>query len=118
MQAGQQVKDETFEPLNIACVFSPPAEGNRDIMQIQEDLQQERIDNEKEPDQKKAALMAIIDDYNKQYGTNHSVAEFDAYYQDVQKRIKSQKYTNQDYPHTAYSDIWNQSLSATYPLQL
>ena len=105
MQAYQQEKDETFEPLNIACVFSPPAEGNRDIMQIQEDLQQERIDNEKEPDQKKAALMAIIDDYNKQYGTNHSVAEFDAYYQDVQKRIKSQKYTNQDYPHKNKIDI-------------
>ena len=105
MQAEQQEKDETFEPLNIACVFSPPAEGNRDIMQIQEDLQQERIDNEKEPDQKKAALMAIIDDYNKQYGTNHSVAEFDAYYQDVQKRIKSQKYTNQDYAHKNKIDI-------------
>ena len=105
MQAYQQEKDESFEPLNIACVFSPPAEGNRDIMQIQEDLQQERIDNEKEPDQKKAALMAIIDDYNKQYGTNHSVAEFDAYYQDVQKRIKSQKYTNQDYAHKNKIDI-------------
>ena len=105
MQAEQQEKDETFEPLNIACVFSPPAEGNRDIMQIQEDLQQERIDNEKEPDQKKAALMAIIDDYNKQYGTNHSVAEFDAYYQDVQKRIKNQKYTNQDYAHKNKIDI-------------
>jgi type I restriction enzyme R subunit len=74
-------------------------------MQIQEDLLQERIDNEKEPDQKKAALMAIIDDYNKQYGTNHSVAEFDAYYQDVQKRIKSQKYTNQDYAHKNKIDI-------------
>ena len=105
MQAEQQEKDEAFEPLNIACVFSPPAEGNRDIMQIQEDLQQERIDNEKEPDQKKAALMAIIDDYNKQYDTNHSVAEFDAYYQDVQKRIKNQKYTNQDYAHKNKIDI-------------
>ena len=105
MQAEQQEKDEAFEPLNIACVFSPPAEGNRDIMQIQEDLQQERIDNEKEPDQKKASLMAIIDDYNKQYGTNHSVTEFDAYYQDVQKRIKSQKYTNQDYAHKNKIDI-------------
>lgn len=105
LQTEQQEKDETFEPLNIACVFSPPAEGNRDIMQIQEDLQQERIDNEKEPDQKKAALVAIIDDYNKQYGTNHSVAEFDAYYQDVQKRIKSQKYTNQDYAHKNKIDI-------------
>lgn len=47
IQADKQFMDETFEPLNIACVFSPPAEGNSDIMQIQEDLQQERLDNEK-----------------------------------------------------------------------
>ena len=105
MQAKQQEKDETYEPLNIACVFSPPADGNRDVMQIQEDLQQERIDNEKEPEQKKAALKDIIKDYNKQYDTNHSVEEFDAYYQDVQKRIKSQKYTNQDCAHKNKIDI-------------
>ena len=105
IQDNKQFLDETFEPLNIACVFSPPAEGNSDIMQIQEDLQQERLDNEKEPDQKKAALTAIISDYNQQYGTNHSVAEFDAYYQDVQQRIKNQKYTNKDYPHKNKIDI-------------
>jgi type I restriction enzyme R subunit len=105
IQDDRQFMDETFEPLNIACVFSPPAEGNKDIMQIQEDLQQERLDNEKEPDQKKAALMTIIDDYNKQYGTNHSIEEFDAYYQDVQQRIKNQKYINKDYPHKNKIDI-------------
>ena len=105
MQSERQEWDEAFEPLNIACVFSPPAEGNRDIMQIQEDLQQERLDNEKEPDQKKAALTTIIDEYNKQYGTGHSVAEFDAYYQDVQQRIKNQKYTNKDYAHKNKIDI-------------
>ncbi len=32
-------------PLNIACVFSPPAEGNKDIQQLQEDLAQEKEDN-------------------------------------------------------------------------
>ena len=105
MQSERQEWDEAFEPLNIACVFSPPAEGNGDIMQIQEDLQQERLDNEKEPDQKKAALTTIIDEYNKQYGTGHSVAEFDAYYQDVQQRIKNQKYTNKDYAHKNKIDI-------------
>ena len=105
IQADRQNEDEAFEPLNIACVFSPPAEGNKDIMQIQEDLQQERLDNEKEPDQKKTALKAIIKDYNDQYGTNHSVEEFDAYYQDVQQRIKNQKYTNKDYPHKNKIDI-------------
>lgn len=105
MQADKQSEDKMYEPLNIACVFTPPAEGNRDIMQIQEDLQQERLDNEKEPDQKKAALRSIIKDYNLQFGTSHSVDEFDAYYQDVQNRIKDQKYTNQDYPHENKIDI-------------
>ena len=28
------------EPLNIACVFTPPAEGNKDIMQMQKNLAQ------------------------------------------------------------------------------
>ncbi len=93
------------EPLNIACVFSPPAEGNKDIMQIQEDLNQERIDNEVDPDKKKEALKSIIDQYNEQYGTNHSVNEFDAYYQDVQQRIKNQKYNNKDYAHKNKIDI-------------
>ena len=105
MQELKQMEDEAYEPLNIACVFSPPAEGNRDIMQIQEDLPQEQRDNEQEPDQKKAALTAIIDDYNKQYGTNFYVAEFDAYYQDVQQRIKNQQYSNKDYAHKNKIDI-------------
>lgn len=104
-QASRHNLDEQYQTLNIACVFSPPAEGNKDIMQIQEDLQQERLDNEKDPDQKKAALESIIADYNHLFGTNHSVAEFDAYYQDVQQRIKDQKYTNKDYPHANKIDI-------------
>ncbi|MBQ2375282.1 MAG: type I restriction endonuclease subunit R [Bacteroidales bacterium] len=98
-------KDEGAEPLNIACVFSPPAEGNKDIMQIQEDFEQERKDNEVEPEKKKKALEAIIDHYNKQYGTNHTVSEFDVYYQDVQQRIKNQKYSNKDYAHKNKIDI-------------
>ena len=104
-QAQKMADDREYEPLNIACVFSPPAEGNRDIMQIQEDLPQELQDNEQEPDQKKAALTAIINDYNKQFGTNHSVNEFDAYYQDVQQRIKNQQYSNKDYAHQNKIDI-------------
>ena len=105
MQAQKLEMDNTYEPLNIACVFSPPAEGNRDIQQIQEDLPQEQKDNEQEPDKKKAALMTIIDDYNKQFRTNHSVTEFDAYYQDVQQRIKNQQYSNKDYAHENKIDI-------------
>lgn len=104
-QAQKMADDNEYEPLNIACVFSPPAEGNRDIMQIQEDLPQEQQDNEQEPDLKKAALTAIINDYNKQFGTNHNVNEFDAYYQDVQQRIKNQQYSNKDYAHKNKIDI-------------
>ena len=97
--------DEDYRPLNMACVFSPPAEGNQDIKQIQEDLPQEKADNEVEPNKKKEALTRIITDYNTQYGTNHRITEFDLYYQDVQQRIKDQKYTNVDYPHKNKIDI-------------
>lgn len=98
-------EDESFQPLNITCVFSPPAEGNKDVQQIQEDLPQEKVDNEQEPEKKKKALKAIIADYNAQYGTNHSINEFDRYYQDVQKRIKDQQYTNTDYPRVNKLDV-------------
>jgi len=93
------------KPLNISCVFSPPAEGSRDVKQLQEDLPQEKEDNKQEPEKKKAALKVIIDDYNKQYKTNHSITEFDLYYQDVQQRIKDQKYSNTDYPRSNKIDI-------------
>lgn len=105
LQAKRQAKDETFKPLNIACVFSPPAESYEDVQQIQEDLPQEKADNQTEPEKKKEALKQIIGDYNQQYGTNHSVGEFDLYYQDIQGRIKDQKYPNTDYPHKNKIDI-------------
>lgn len=105
VQNRHQMEDESFEPLNVACIFSPPAEGNPDIKQIQEDLQQEKIDNEHEPEKKKQALKGIIDDYNAQYDTNHVIEEFDSYYQDVQQRIKDQKYSNKDYPHKNKIDL-------------
>ena len=105
IQAEKQATDPSFLPLNTICVFSPPAEGNKDVQQIQEDLPQEKADNQQEPDKKKEALKAIIADYNAQYGTNHSISEFDLYYQDVQKRIKDQQYPNADLPHTQKIDI-------------
>ena len=104
-QAQRQAEDDSYEPLNIACVFSPPAEGNKDVKQLQEDLQQEKQDNETEPEKKKAALKAIIVDYNTQYGTNHNINDFDLYYQDVQQRIKDQKYSNKDYPRKNKIDL-------------
>ena len=105
VQAKRAAEDESFRPLNVACVFSPPAEGNKDVQQIQEDLPQEKADNEQEPGQKKEALRSIIADYNARYGTNHGVGEFDLYYQDVQKRIKDQQYPNSDLPHSKKIDI-------------
>lgn len=105
LQERYKSQSDEYVPLNVACVFSPPAYGNRDIMQIQEDLEQERMDNEVEPDKKRMALEKIIKDYNGQYGTNHTVMEFDIYYQDIQQRIKNQKYTNKDYPHKNKIDI-------------
>ena len=39
------------------------------------------------------------------FQTNHSINEFDLYYQDVQKRIKDQKYPNSDWPHANKIDV-------------
>ena len=105
MQADKQAADPDFKPLNVACVFSPPAEGDPDVKQIQEDLPQEQADNEEDPEGKKAALKAILGEYNARYGTNHRLSEFDLYYQDVQKRIKDQQWPNADYPAAQKIDI-------------
>ena len=96
MQAERKAADSNFQPLNIACVFSPPAEGDPDVKQIQEDLPTEKEDNAVEPEKKKEALKAILADYNAHYGTNHKIGEFDLYYQDVQKRIKDQQWPEAD----------------------
>jgi type I restriction enzyme R subunit len=105
LQEQKLKEDENYLPLNIACVFSPPAEGNKDVAQLQEDLPQERLDNAREPNKKKAALKEIIADYNARYSTNHDINNFDSYYQDVQTRIKNQKYSNSDLPHNQKIDI-------------
>ncbi|MCF7733643.1 MAG: hypothetical protein K9N23_18280, partial [Akkermansiaceae bacterium] len=105
MQAEKQAADPDFKPLNIACVFSPPAEGDPDVKQIQEDLPQEKEDNEVEPEKKKEALKGILANYNARYGTNHRISDFDLYYQDVQKRIKDQQWPNSDYPPAQKIDI-------------
>lgn len=105
IQAERLAADPDFVPLNVAAVFSPPAEGSKDVKQLQEDLPQEKADNAVEPNKKKEALKAIIADYNGQFGANHSINEFDLYYQDVQKRIKDQQFSNQDLAHKHKIDI-------------
>ena len=105
VQAERQAGDPDFVPLKVATVFSPPAEGNPDVRQLQEDLPQELEDNRQEPDKKKEALKTIIADYNARYSTNHTIGEFDAYYQDVQKRIKDQQYPNRDLPQKGAEKI-------------
>ncbi len=106
--ALSEVEGKVYAPLNITCVFSPPAqliakEGDQksqknaaDIKQLQDDLEQERYDNQTNPEEKKKALIEIISDYNNQFKTAHSINEFDSYYQDVQRRIKEQKYSKKE----------------------
>jgi type I restriction enzyme R subunit len=105
LQAERQAADAQFVPLKIAAVFSPPAEGNKDVQQIQEDLPQEKEDNRHDPEGKKTALKAIIADYNQRYGTNNDINNFDLYYQDVQQRIKEQQFPNRDLPRKGEEKI-------------
>ena len=105
LQAERQAADAELVPLKVAAVFSPPAEGNRDVQQIQEDLPQEQEDNRHDPEGKKTALKAIIADYNQQYRTNHDINNFDLYYQDIQQRIKDQQFPNRDLPHKGEEKI-------------
>lgn len=106
-QEQQKIIEENpdYKPLNITCLFSPPAYDNKDIQQIQEDLPNEYRDNHQEPEKKKLALEKIIDEYNRRYSTSLSINEFDLYYQDIQTRIKAQKYPEKDYPHQNKTDI-------------
>lgn len=117
IQQKEKAENPDYITLNIACVFSPPAQliakngdqqsqkNAKDVKQLQDDLEQEKEDNKQNPEEKKKALIEIIQDYNIQFNTNHSINEFDLYYQDVQKRIKDQQYSNSDYPHKNKIDI-------------
>lgn len=103
IQFEREEADSNYKPLRIACLFSPPAEGNRDIMQIQEELDQERQDNRVDPLGKKEALRRIISMYNQTYNTQHCIEEFDRYNSDVQQRIKWQG--REDVPREQKIDI-------------
>ena len=117
IQEQKVADDPDYVLLNIACVFSPPAQliaqngdtqsqkNAADIKQLQEDLAQEKEDNKHNPEEKKNALIEIIADYNRQFGTNHNINEFDLYYQDLQGRIKDQRFSNKGYPRKNKIDI-------------
>lgn len=102
-----KLQTDTPNPLNIVCLFSPPAEPGKEnqAQQYQEDLENEKEDNRTEPEKKKAALTDIIADYNRRYGTNHTISEFDNYYKDVQQRIKAQRFPLKDFPAKQRADI-------------
>ncbi len=104
-QAEKKKIDPDWQPLNIVAVFSPPADVSADVKQLQEDLPQEQEDNKHDPDAKKKALKAIIADYNARFDTNHRIEEFDAYYQDVQQRIKDQRFPNADLPKKGHEKL-------------
>ena len=97
--------DKNYRRLNIACVFSPPAQGDKDVQQMQEDLPFERDDNSINPEERKRELRKIIRVHNETFGTAHRIGEFDAYYQDVQKRIKDHENPNDIVPRDKKIDI-------------
>ena len=100
-QERRHKADPEYVPLNIAAVFTPPVGYSSG----DEDLPQEEADNRQHPDENTSALADIIDHYNRQYGTNYSTDLFDEYYGDVQQRIKNQRFTNKELPHSKKLDL-------------
>lgn len=99
-QERRAQSDPDYMPLNITAVFTPPMRNISD-----EDLPQEESDNKKNPDGNREALGRIINEYNRKFDTNFNVDLFDEYYRDVQQRIKDQKYSNKDLPHSKKLDV-------------
>ena len=75
-----------------------PRRATRTFGRSRRTFPRRRKDNRHDPEGKKAALKAIIADYNRQYDTNHDINNFDLYYQDIQQRIKDQRFPNHDLP--------------------
>ena len=99
-QERRQKENPDYEPLNITAVFTPPMKNITD-----EDLPQEEADNREHPNENRAALAEIIDQYNGKYGTAFTTELIDEYYRDVQQRIKDQRYLNRDLPHSRKLDL-------------
>lgn len=92
--------DPDYVPLNITAVFTPPTRNSSD-----EDLPQEEADNKENPEGNRKALDKIIREYSSKFDSNFTVDLFDEYYRDVQQRIKDQKYSNKDLPHSKKLDV-------------
>lgn len=106
LQTAKLAQDSDYSQLNIACVFSPPP----DVVSskgIGEDLDQEQQDyKDGGVEDKRSSLTRIISEYNQGYGTNFDLENnFDGYYQDIQGRVKDQKYPNKDKKHKDKIDI-------------
>src|SRR3546814_2790383 len=62
--AEKRQADPHYVPLNIAAVFSPPADLRAAVKQFQDDLPHEQADNRHDPDSTTADLAAILADAN------------------------------------------------------
>lgn len=105
-QELQNGRDTDYQPLNIACVFSPPPDV-ASSKNIGEDLEQEQQDYQEDGvEDKRSSLKRIMNDYNQHYGTNYNLEDsFDGYYQDIQQRIKDHKYSSNEKRATEKIDI-------------
>jgi type I restriction enzyme R subunit len=92
-------------PLNIACVFSPPAEGDADVKQMQEDLPAGKAGQPGRPRRQKSRPQSHPGRLQRPLRHQPQIGEFDLYYQDVQKRIKDQQWPNADFPAAKKIDI-------------
>lgn len=99
-QEKRIVADTDYVPLNITAVFTPPMHNSQG-----EDLPQEEADNKEKGEEYKIELGKIIREYSEKFDANFTVDSFNEYYRDVQQRMKNQKYSNKDYPHSKKLDI-------------
>ena len=75
------------------------------MQQLQEDLPQEKEDNGRTPRARRTPSRPSSPTTTQRIGTNHSISNFDLYYQDVQKRIKDQQFPNADLPRKGQEKI-------------
>jgi type I restriction enzyme R subunit len=106
MQQAKQAADPAFVPLNIACVFSPPAEGDADVKQMQQDLPQEKKTTRKTPKAKRPPSKPSWPATTPATAPTTPSASSTCTTKDVQKRIKDQQWPQPaDFPAAKKIDI-------------